>query len=302
MPDESVIRIGCLRIAEHFIAGLVQERLKTNKMHLVIMNAYEQFADLLFQGKIHGALLPLPFAMELFKKGLKIKLILFVNRGGGSFLKKTAANIKHIKGFKHKTILTPCLLSVQNMLLHKMFFSAGLNLGKTQDARADVFIEIVPSNIIPEIIDNDSDNDIGGFVASEPYRTLSLETGQYKEICNFKALWKDHPDSVFVLKESIIQEKSEDVQAIVNLFIESGQMIYQGDNNSIAPYGETFFIQQHKIIDTLLPDIVKMFKPEDLKPEYKMLSMIQDYMVDHAGFMTDKKEIKEFFDISFIKN
>ena len=307
MPGESVIRVGCLRIAEHFIAGVTQARSEKQdigfssfKMQLDILNATEQVADLLLKGEIDGAFLPLPFAMDLFRTGSEIKLLLFVHRRGSVFVKNRAACIKRIEDFKNKVILTPCLLSVQNMLLHKMFSSAGLKLGQAKDNNADVLMEVVPSNIVAEIIENDSDNDIGGFVAPEPFGIMAINTENCIEVFKFDSLWADYPNSVFVLKESVIQNTPEYVIELVNAFTEAGRIIDQGNDDCLISYAETFFKQEHEIVKSLFLKIKGMYAPVKLFPDYPVAEIVQNYMVDHAGLMLKKIDIEQFIDTSFI--
>jgi NitT/TauT family transport system substrate-binding protein len=309
MQDESVIRVGCLRIAGHFIAPVSQERLDKEGidhssfgMHLVIMNAIEQVVDSFLKGEIDGAFLPLPLVMELFRAGLDIKLLLFTNRGGGSLIKNKAASIKCIEDFKDKVILTPCLLSVQNMLLHKMFLSAGLGLGQAKDRRSDVLLEVVPSNIIAEVIKNDSDGDIGGFVAPEPFSIGANMTKDCEEFCRFDSLWSGYPDSVFVLRRSIIKDNPENVRELVNTFIEAAKILNQGTNDHLTSYAETFFKLEHEIVIGLLQRIKNMFEPAKLFPDYLVAEIVQDYMVDKAGLLSAKVNIKELIDASYAEN
>lgn len=307
MPDESIIRVGCLRIAEHFIAGVTQARsekmdvgFSSFEMRLDILNATEQVADSLINEEIDGAFLPLPFALELFRTGLEIKLLLFANRGGGIFVKNNAASIKRIKDFKGKVILTPCLLSVQNILLHKIFSSVGLTLGQAKDNKADVLMEVVPSDIVAEIIENDSANNIGGFVAPEPYGIMANNAGNCKEMFKFDSLWADHPNSVFVLKDSVIENTPEYVIELVNAFIESGRIIDQGDDDYLTSYAETFFRQEHKIVKNLLLDAKGKYVSAKLFPDHSVAEIVQGYMVDNAGWMPAKIDVEQFIDINFI--
>ncbi len=315
MPDEFVIRIGCLRIAEHFIAGVTQERLEKKEIELsssgldlITMNAFEQITDTLLKGEIDGAFMPLPVAMDLFSQGLKIKLLLFVNRGGGIFIKNNYAEIRHMEDFKNKTILTPCLLSVQNMLLHKMFFSAGLKLGNSRDNKADVLLEVVPSNIIAEVIENDSDHDIGGFVAPDAFGLQAIKAGDCKEVCTFDSLWPNHPDNVFVLKESVIKNNPEYVEELVHRFIEAGEIIDQSDDESMASSMRSFFgqnndfIEGHEIVNDLIARIKGICAPEKFCPDYLVIEIAQNYMVDQFCVMAEKIKVRKFIDTRFAEN
>ncbi|MCP3898524.1 MAG: ABC transporter substrate-binding protein [Desulfobacteraceae bacterium] len=306
MPDKSVIRVGCLRIADHFIAGVTKGRSEKKdvgfssfEMQLDILNTTDQLADSLLEGKIDGAFLPLPFAMELFRTGSEIRFLLFTNRGGGIFVKNSAAEIKRIVDFKDKIILTPCLLSVQNMFLHKIFLSAGLTLGLAKDKNADVFMEVVPSNIVAEIIKNDSDNEIGGFVAPEPFGTLAINQGNCKEVCKFDSLWPDYPNSVFVLKEPVIKKNPEYVVELVNAFIEAGRIIDLGNDDNLISYAEKFFKQENEIVQSLLLKTKGMYAPKKLIPDCSIADIVQDYMVDNTDLMHTKIDIEQFVDTNF---
>ena len=306
MPDKPVIRVGCLRTADHLIAGVTQERLEKKdidfssfKMDLVVMNALEEVSDSLVKGEIDGAFFPLPFAMELFRRGLDIRLLLFTNRGGGSIVKNKAACIKCVQDFKDKIILTPCLLSVQNMLLHKIFSSAGLTLGHGRENKYDVLLEVVPSNIMAEMLNNDSDNDIGGFVGQEPFSTQAVESGGCEEFCKFDSLWQGHPDSVFVFRGSGMKNYPEHIRELVYTFIESGGIIEQSNNDNLRSYAATFFRQDQKIEKDLLMKIKGMFDRSKLSPDYSVVEIVQNYMVEQAGLMAGKIDIKRFIDTSF---
>ncbi|MCD4743075.1 MAG: ABC transporter substrate-binding protein [Desulfobacteraceae bacterium] len=306
MPDKPVIRVGCLRTADHLIAGVTKERLEKKdvdfsffEMDLVVMNALEEVSDLLVKGEIDGAYVPLPFSMDLFRRGLDIKLLLFTNRGGGSIVKNKAACIKRVQGFKNKIILTPCLLSVQNMLLHKIFFSAGLTFGHGSEDQYDVLLEVVPSNIIAEMLENDSDNEIGGFVTQEPFGIKAIKYGDCEEFCKFDSLWQGHPDSVFVLRDSVIKNNPEHVRELVRAFIESGEIIAQSNDDNLRSYVETFFRHDRKIVNSLHLAIKGMFAKPKFLPDYSVMEIVQDYMVDQAGLMAGKIDIKKFIDAGF---
>ena len=280
IQNKSVIRLGCLQNTDYSLAGVTKESLEEEtrssffEMLLPDMHSFEQISDALKEGKIEGAFIPLPCAMDLYGSGLEIKLLFFANRGGGSITKNKDAGIKRIQDFKGKTILTPAFLSVQNMLLHKMLLSSGLRLGYSRDIENDVFLQVVPSNIIPEVVENDSDNDIGGFVVQEPFGTDAIKSKNYVELCKFNSLWADHPDNVFVLRESVVKDNPTETKDIVKAMIESGQKIDQKEIFSLSRF----------------------------IPDSSVVEVVQDYMVEHTDFMSEKIDIENFIDTSFIDN
>jgi len=283
MLDEFVARIGCLKIAEHFMAGDIQVRSgrKNNnasniEADLQVMNSFEQISDSLTRGEIEGAFLPLPFALNFFRKGMNIQLLLLINGQGSAFFKNGSADIKKIEDFKGKIILTPCFLSVQNMLLHKMFFSAGLKLGSFRDVKADIFLEVVPENIMLEFVKNDSDNGVGGIVASEPFASQTVQIGDFKVLCKFDSLWAGHPDTAFVLKNFVIKDNLNYVERLIDSISRADYRIGQDEKNGGALLAST-------------------------SSYYPSIKIVQNYMVEQAGFLPEKVNIKEFIDTKLIE-
>ena len=55
------------------------------------------------------------------------------------------------------------------------------------------------------------------------------------------------------------------------------------------------------IVNNLLPGISRMFMPEKCFPDYAVLEIVQDYIVEQAGWMTEKIDIQKFIDTGFIE-
>jgi NitT/TauT family transport system substrate-binding protein len=134
--------------------------------------------------------------MDLFAAGLDISFLMFVHRSGSLMVKSRQARIKKLADLKGKTVLIPHALSVQHLLLHKLLAAAGLNLAPMDSpatAPDKIFVEAIPSLLMPQILENDQDHDIGAYLSPEPYGSQAIAEKFADKLCTSDSLWKDHP-------------------------------------------------------------------------------------------------------------
>ncbi len=307
MKNNPRICIGHLKIVDHLILGLVNLQLKTQGITLAhlnlktsAMNSWDQVSDGLREGEINAAFLPAPIAMDLFSSGLDIKLLMFVHRSGSVIVKNSNLDTNNIMDFKNKIVLVPSELSIQNMLLHRLLSSAKLKLGEYDDIHADVKREIVNPVLMNEMLANDQDNDIAGFVVAEPFGTKAVMDKTATQVCTSQSLWKDHPCCVFVLNTSFIKQNHKAVQEIISIFTQTGQSIEKSKNEKIISMAQDFLDQEKEVIEHVLLKTDMSFRPSLLIPDIDALNMIQNYMTDTMGVMKNKIELNHLVDTSFI--
>ncbi len=321
MKDSLSIRIGHLKIIDHLILGIADLQLKSNEITLTHsnieafpMNSWNQVCDGLINKDIDGAFITVPMAMNLFAEGLDIKILMFAHRSGSVIVKNKAANIQNISDFKGRTVLIPSELSIQNMLLDKLFSSAGLKFGAHDDEEADVKREIANPFLMAEMLMNDEDGDIAGFGVEEPFGSCAIDKKIAAKICASDSLWKDHPCCVFVLSSSFIDKYPESVDEIVSTFAKTGQTIEQAIVQTIAQTGEElnkgekiismaqqFLDQKKQIIQDILLKTDIHFNPSLLIPDIEILDIIQNYMTDSMHVLKSKIDINLFVDSSYIE-
>ncbi len=83
MAEKPAIKIGYLKITDHFILGVtarkLQQRMETFQhctLEPVVKNGWNEVADALSVKSLDGALVLAPTAMDLFKSGVDLKLLL----------------------------------------------------------------------------------------------------------------------------------------------------------------------------------------------------------------------------------
>jgi NitT/TauT family transport system substrate-binding protein len=264
----------------------------------VVKNGWNEVADALSVKALDGALVLAPTAMDLFKSGVDLKLLLLAHKSGSVLVKNKKANINSIEDFAGKTVLIPYQLSIHNMLFHKLLSEKGLKPGRATEKGIDVTLEVVAPFQMPEALEYDEDGEIGGFIVAEPFGSQVIAAGNGEEFELSKNLWAKHPCCVFVMRTEIIEKNPEAMQEICTSFVRSGLAIdAQPEPASII--GADFFSQDKDIIRRVLTDPPDRILTGELYPQKEDLDIIQKYMMDEMKIMTSLIDLDKFVDTRF---
>lgn len=304
MADKPVIKVGHLKITDHLILGITKvkvdkgiETLQYSSLETIAKIGWNEVDEALCNGSIDAAFILAPMAMDIFKSGIKIKLVLLGHKNGSVLIKNKSANIKTIEDFKGKTVIIPYQLSLHHMLLHQLLTNKGLECGVGKDVLLEVF---APSQI-PEAIEVDDTGEIGGFIVAEPFGSLVVKAGYGEEFYLSKDLWPSHPCCVFVVKDEIIGKYPDAVNELVSSFVKSGKFIHDNPK-AAAAIGSAFLNQEVEIIERVLTQPPDRVKTDELFPVIDDLAKIQDYMTDKMKIMRSKIDLDKLIDTQFAKS
>ena len=303
------IRIGHLKVVDHLIIGMSNSRLSANPSSLkqiqfesVCLNSWAQICDGLVTGNLNGAFITLPMAMALFSQGLDLKLIMLTHRSGSIMVTNAKAGIETIADLQDKSVLVPAKLSVQHMLLHHLLSRAGLELGGMEEPQSQVIREDVNPSVMPEMLAMDKDNDVGGFIVSDPFATAAIGRGDAQKFCATDSLWQNHPCCGFVLHQSAIDNHPEAVDELTLHFMESANRLTQITSPDVLDCAANFLSQEADIAKIALIESKINFTPSSLIPEIDTLDRIQTYMSETMGIMTPILDLNSFLDGDRIAN
>jgi NitT/TauT family transport system substrate-binding protein len=332
MEKDLNIRIGHLKIIDHLILGYSMSRLQTHGNQLshstlenVPMNSWEQIGQGLITGDIDGAFISAPLAMDLFAAGLEISFLMFVHRSGSLMVRHKESPIKTLSDLGGKSILIPHALSVQHLLLHKLLAAAGLNLSYSDQepgpleaaplkTEGKILAEFTNPFLMPQMLENDKDLDIGAYMVAEPFGSVAIARGTASKLCTSDSLWKDHPCCGFVIKSDLVSSRGKAIEELVHHFFQSAQMLSSqmsetqtSDMPGVKLDKETldcaqnFLDQEPEIISHAILNSGVTFTPEKLLADKEELDRIQTYMADTMGVMEKTINLDAFLDSSFAK-
>ncbi|MCP4754317.1 MAG: ABC transporter substrate-binding protein [Proteobacteria bacterium] len=304
MADKPIIKMGHLKITDHLILGITQDRVKngvesfeTLQLESSSYLGWNQVSDAIKSGEIDACCILAPTAMDLYKSGIKIKLILFAHKTGSILIKNKAANIEKIEDMKGKMIAIPYQLSVHHMLLHMLLTEHGMEPGPGKD----VGLEVMAPSQMPQAIQYDEEGEIGGFIVAEPFGSQAIIEGYGEEFLLSKDLWPKHPCCVLVVKDEIVDKHPDSVQELTNSLVNSGTFIEQNSSEA-AKIGAEFLGQSQDVISKVLTEPPDRLLTNELFPIVDDLAKIQDYMCDKMGVLKGKIDLDAFVDERFAKS
>ena len=228
MADKPTLKVGHLKITDHLILGVAVDRLKSGKESYNTFNletkpfiGWNQVSGAMQAGHVDACFILAPTAMDLYRAGVKMKLVLFAHKTGSILIKNKVANIKSIDDFKGKIVAIPYQLSIHNMLLHRLLSENGLDIG----AGKDVALEVMAPSQMPHAIQFDEDGEIGGFIVAEPFGSQAIIEGYGEEFYLSKDLWPKHPCCVFVVRDEIVEKYPDAVAEFTQSLVNAGKFV-----------------------------------------------------------------------------
>jgi NitT/TauT family transport system substrate-binding protein len=307
MSEKPTLKIGHLKITDHLILGVTDLKVRKGKekfdyssLQLSPKTGWMDVADGLADGSLDGAFILAPTAMDLYKNGVGIKLVLFTHKAGSVLVKSKVANIQKIEDFAGKFVLIPYQLSVHNMLFHKLLSEKGLKPGRSGESGVDVFLEVMAPTMMPDVMKDDKDGEIAGFIVAEPIGSSAVAAGFGEEYYLSKDLWPAHPCCVFVVRDEIIEKHPDAVQELTNSLVKSGIAI-EAKPSAAAVIGAGFLSQDKAVVEKVLTEPKDRITTDELFPVIEDLAKIQDYMCDQMHIMKSKIDLDKFVDTRFAK-
>lgn len=262
------------------------------------MMGWNQVADALATGAINAAFILAPTAMDLFKAGVKIKLVLFTHKTGSVLITNKRAGIKSPADFKDKVVIIPYQLSVHNMLLHKMLTEHGLKPGTGRDPDVDVKLEVMAPSQMPEAIQFDEEGEVAGFIVAEPFGSQAVLAGYGEEYALSKDLWPDHPCCVLAMSEELTERHPEACLELIKSLHASGVFADRNPEGA-ATLGAPFLGQNEEVVKRVLT--TGRIKTGELFPVLDDLAVMQDYMHDQMKILNSKIDLEDFVDTRFAR-
>ncbi len=307
MAEKPVLKIGYLKITDHLILGVTDLKVRKGKeifnhctLEPVLKTGWMDVADGLADGSLDGAFILAPTAMDLFKSDVKLKLVLFAHKSGSVLVKSKKAKIEKIEDFSGKFVLIPYQLSVHNMLFHKLLTEKGLKPGRSGEKDVDVFLEVMAPTMMPDVLKDDEDGEIAGFIVAEPIASQAIAAGGCEEYFLSKDLWPNHPCCVVVIRDEIIEKHPDAVQELTNSLVKSGEAI-DAKPSAAAVIGAKFLGQDKAVIERVLTEPKDRITTGELFPVMGDLVKIQDYMLDEMNILKSKIDLEKFVDTQFAK-
>ncbi|MCG8616035.1 MAG: ABC transporter substrate-binding protein [Desulfobacterales bacterium] len=301
MSNKPNIKIGYLNISDHLILGVTERKIlkreeifKYSNLETKPFVDWQTLSTAFSRGDINAAFMLAPLAMDHFRKGEDIRLVLLGHKNGSVLITNKNAGIKTLDDFKGKDILIPFHLSTHNMLLHKLLSEHGMKIGIGKD----VEVQSVPPSKMPTYMEIDAEGKIGGFLVAEPFGSNVVKAGLGEEFELSKNIWPDHPCCVFVVRTELIRYFPHAVQELTNSLVKSGIFIRKNTKEA-SKIGVFFLNQDITVVEKMLTSPVDRITTDTLMPQIEDFERMQDYITSEMGTIYEKIDLEKFIYTKF---
>ena len=152
-----------------------------------------------------------PVVVAVANKTAELQVLAQVNKNGSALVIKNDAPFKQIAELQDRIVAIPGHATIQDFLLRKAFFNAGIS------ATGTTIITIKP----PEMISVLDTGQIDAFIAWEPYPSLAITKKKSRVLTYSKNIWPDHPCCVLVVDSAFFKNNPEKAEALHKAHLKS---------------------------------------------------------------------------------
>lgn len=255
--------IGRLICGGHLPLAIVEKKftrlLGSLRLHTLQKNDWNEMAAAMQNGRLDGAFMLSPLALDLIKKGLAAKIVLIADRNGNGFvLSRKIASIDALRN-SAAIIAVPHLLSQHHVLLEMALQQHHIPL-------RDISIISMPPR---EMINSLRRGEIDGFVVGEPEAHKSTVLGVGWMAAISPDIWKGHMDHVLLVSDRFIAAHPRGLQQLVTALVRAGSFI-ESHPHEAALLAEDYTGSMASVFETVLTT------PPDWIAYNNMLPSVED--------------------------
>ncbi len=240
-----LMTIGRLICGGHLPLAIVEKKftglLGSLRLNTLQKNDWNDVAAAMQSGRLDGAFMLSPLALDLIKKGLPAKIVLVVDRNGNGFvLSRKIASIDALKN-SAAIIAVPHHLSQHHVLLEMV-------LKQHQIPLQNISIISMPPR---EMINSLRRGEIDGFVVGEPEAHKSTVLGAGWMAAISPDIWRNHMDHVFLVSDRFIAAQPRALQQLVSVLMHAGTFI-ENHPHEAALVAEDYTGSMASVFETVL--------------------------------------------------
>lgn len=268
------------------------------------MRSWEQMEKGFSSGDINAGFMDIAQAMYLFDKGMAISMLMFTHRAGSRII--VPEQIQRLTDLRGKSVLIPHMLSIQHMLVHRLLNAGKLNTAGSAEPDESVGIEPIPCALMPDMANADFDGDIAAFICPAPFGDAEVEKKGFRHLLLSRDLWKDHPGSVFVVHQDLVETRGEDLALMVSCLLDSARQLdlYMSSPDTAAEGTDRTAASFLGLSAGQLQRVLKTsgitYCPELLVPDMTILNIALEYMQTPMAVMPDGTDLNGFIRPEFI--
>jgi NitT/TauT family transport system substrate-binding protein len=294
-PEKRKIIVGYLPVTCQLtcpVTDYISKYSESGEMFLPRMfQGFPEIKEALISNKIQAAFIVAPLAIELAAQGVPIKVVYLGHRYGSAVVVRKDGPIHTFADMRGRTIAIPSRFSDERLLLFRAMKVYGIKPGEIK------MVEMAP----PDVAGALQAKAIDAFVMGEPFPSQAEMAGFGRVLFQAKQYWPDYMSCILVVRQSLIDNRPEVVQTLVDGIARSGLWLNDSKPNreDAADFvGRYYYHQKPALLRWALTKPMDRIVYTRLAPRKADFDMVRDLMIE-TGVLDKKIPFSAYTDTRF---
>jgi NitT/TauT family transport system substrate-binding protein len=256
-----------------------------------MFQGFPEIKEALIANKMQAGFMVAPMAIAIRSQGVPIKIVYLGHRYGSAIVVRKDGPVKTFADMRGRTIAIPSRFSDERLMAFVAMKKSGLKPGDVH------MVEMAP----PDVSGALAVSAVDAFSMGEPYPSQAEMGGYGKVLIQARDIWPDYMSCVLVVRQDMIDNRPDAVQALVDGVARSGMWLEKG-----RPYreyaadfvGRFYYHQDPALLRWALTNPPDRVTYTPLTPFKKDFDFVRDMMIE-TGVLDRKIEFEEYVDTRF---
>jgi len=256
-----------------------------------LFQGFPEIKEALIADKMQAGFVVAPMAIALRAQGVPLKIVYLGHRYGSSLVVRRDSPVRTVADLRGRTIAIPSRFSDERLLAIRALQKAGIGMNEVK----------MPEMAPPDMPAALSAGAIDAFVVAEPFPSQAEISGIGRVLFQAKEYWPDYMSCVLVVRQDVIDNRPEAVQALVDGIARSGLWLEGGKANRVHAadfVARYYYHQRPKVLEWALTRPLDRVMYEPLSPYKKDFELVTSLMVE-TGVLDHDIPFEQYVDIRF---
>ena len=256
-----------------------------------MFQGFPEIKEALISNKVQAGFLVAPMAIALRAQGVPIKIVYLGHRYGSAVVVRKDGPIQTPADLKGRVVAIPSRFSDERLILFRMMKKFGMKPGDIK------MVEMAP----PDVAGALAARAVDAFSMGEPFPSQAEMAGFGRVLFHAREYWPDFMSCVLVVRQDMIDQRPDTVQALVDGMARSGLWLEKGRpyREDAADFvGRFYYNQNPALLRWALTKPLDRVMYSPLGPRKQDFDMVRDLMIE-TGVLDKKIEFDQYVDTRF---
>jgi NitT/TauT family transport system substrate-binding protein len=256
-----------------------------------LFQGFPEIKEALISNRVQAAFIVAPLAIALRAQGVPIKVVYLGHRYGSAVVVRKNGPIQSFADMRGRTVAIPSRFSDERLLLFRAMKVYGIKPAEIK------MVEMAP----PDVAGALAAGAIDAYSMGEPFPSQAEMGGFGRILFQAREYWPDYMSCILVVQQSLIDQRPEVVQELVDGIARSGLWLDQGkpEREDAADFvGRYYYNQKPALLRWALTKPMDRVMYTPLAPRKGDFDLVRDLMME-TGVLDKKIEFADYADTRF---